>query len=237
MVWSRSMLDAVLVPVAILIIVAYHIFLLYKIRKDPLQTVIGINNIAKRAWVRSIMKDMDKKNILAVQTLRNSIMASTLMASTAILLTSGVAAFLSSNYSVKRPLESAVYGARDDFSVAVKFLSLLACFLFSFLCYMQSIRFVNNVNYLINVPPSYGSPLITPEFVGDVLVRGFAFYSIGTRAFYVAFPLLLWIYGPIPVLLCSIALVPVLYHLDVSGDVVGAVRDVDEKPVNQQFMV
>lgn len=160
-----------------------------------------------------MMKDNDKKNILAVQTLRNNIMGSTLMATTSILLCCGLAAVISSTYSVKKPLNDAVYGAHGDFMVALKYVTLLLIFLFSFICHSLSIRFMNQVNFLINTPRD-PMCMVTPEYVSELLERGVLLNTVGNRLFYAALPLLLWIFGPVLVFLCSITMVPVLYNLD-----------------------
>ncbi|KAA8525810.1 hypothetical protein F0562_007665 [Nyssa sinensis] len=160
-----------------------------------------------------MMKDNDKKNILAVQTLRNTIMGSTLMATTSILLCSGLAAVISSTYSVKKPLNDAVYGAHGEFMMALKYVTLLLIFLFSFICHSLSIRFMNQVNFLINCPPDH-TWIVTPEYVSELLEKGFTLNTVGNRLFYAALPLLLWIFGPVLVFLCSVTMVPVLYNLD-----------------------
>lgn len=159
------------------------------------------------------MQDNDKKNILAVQTLRNLIMGSTLMATTSILLSAGLAAIISSTYSVKKPLNDAVYGAHGEFMVALKYVTLLCLFLFSFFCHSLSIRFVNQVNLLINTPPDPMS-IVTPDYVTELLEKGFVLNTVGNRLFYAAMPFLLWIFGPVLVFLCSVTMIPVLYNLD-----------------------
>ncbi|XP_047339298.1 uncharacterized protein LOC124942787 [Impatiens glandulifera] len=218
MEWKKGYLDLILVPLGLLVMFSYHFWLWYKVRTEPLSTIIGTNAIGRRLWVSSIMKDNDKKNILAVQTLRNTIMGATLMATTSILLCSGLAAVISSTYSIKKPLNDSVYGAHGEFMVALKYVTLLLIFLFSFLCHSLSIRFINQVNFLINCPPDIDShsPIICPEYVSQLLERGFALNTVGNRIFYTALPVLLWIFGPVLVLLCSLTLVPVLYNLDLN---------------------
>ncbi|XP_016178598.1 uncharacterized protein LOC107621067 [Arachis ipaensis] len=157
--------------------------------------------------------DNDKKNILAVQSLRNTIMGSTLMATTSILLSSGLAAVISSTYSIKKPLDDALYGGHGEFMVALKYVTLLIFFLFSFFCHSLSIRFINQVNILINTPQDEMS-LVTPDYVNEILEKGFVLNTVGNRIFYAALPLLLWIFGPVLVFLCSITMIPVLYNLD-----------------------
>lgn len=135
------------------------------------------------------------------------------MATTSILLCSGLAAVISSTYSVKRPLNDAIYGAHGEFMVALKYVTLLTIFLFSFMCHSLSIRFINQVNILINSPQDPTSP-VTPEYVSELLEKGYILNTVGNRLFYAALPLLLWIFGPVLVFLCSITMVPMLYNLD-----------------------
>ena len=78
-----------LLPVvpAIVLILVYHWYLYRKVKKYPLTTAIGVTNHARQMWVHEVIQD--KRDILAVQTLRNQLMASTFLASTAILLSIG----------------------------------------------------------------------------------------------------------------------------------------------------
>ncbi|KAH7524238.1 uncharacterized protein LOC107406318 [Ziziphus jujuba] len=214
MEWRKCYLDVILVPLGFIIITTYHIWLWQKVRTQPETTIIGINSRGRRLWVQSIVKDNDKKNILAVQSLRNAIMGCSLMATTSILLCSGLAAVISSTYSVKKPLNDAVYGAHGEFMVALKYVTLLTIFLFSFLCHSLSIRFINQVNILINAPMDPTISFITTDYVTDLLEKGFLLNTVGNRLFYAALPLLLWIFGPVVVFLCSVTMVPVLYNLD-----------------------
>lgn len=160
------------------------------------------------------MQDNEKKNILAVQTLRNTIMGSTLMATTSILLCTGLAAIISSTYSIKKPLNDSVFGGHGEFILSLKYVSILMVFMFSFICHSMSIRFINQVNFLINSPPD-NLGIITPDYVSELLERGFSLNTVGNRLFYSALPLLLWIFGPVLVFLSSVTLVPVLYNLDI----------------------
>ncbi|CAA7398771.1 unnamed protein product [Spirodela intermedia] len=222
MVWRPCFLDLALVPSSLLISLAYHIWLWRKIRTAPLSTIIGINSAGRRRWVAAIMEDNDKKNILAVQTIRNAIMGSTLMATTSILLCCGLGAVISSTYSVKKSLSESIYGAHGEFMVGLKYAALLAIFIFAFLCYSLSVRFINQANFLLNVPTGLfaGDPsslVLSPGYVSDLLEKGFVLNTVGNRLFYAALPLLLWIFGPSLVFLTSITMVPILYNLDVSA--------------------
>lgn len=214
MEWRRYYLDVILVPLGLLINIAYHVWLWHKVQTQPLKTTIGTYSKAQRLWIPVIMKDIDKKNILAIQTVRNLIMGSTLMATTTVLLSGGLAAVISSTYSVKKPLNDNVYGAQGEFMVALKYVTLLATFLLSFFCHSMSISFLNQVNILVS---TLGDPrsILTPEYVSDLLEKASLLNAVGNRIFYAAFPLLLWIFGPVLVFLCFLTMVPVLYNHDI----------------------
>lgn len=160
------------------------------------------------------IQDIEKKNILVAQSLRNLIMGSTLMATTSILLSAGLAAIISSTYSVKKPLDDVLYGAHGEFMEALKYVTLLTIFLFSFFCHTLSIRFLNQLSLLICTPQDAIS-LVTPDYLNVILERGTTLNTVGNRIFYSALPLLLWIFGPVLVLLCSLAMLLVFYNLDI----------------------
>lgn len=162
-------------------------------------------------------QDNDKKNILAVQTLRNAIMGATLMATTSILISCGLAAIISSTYSIKKPLNNRIYGGHGELMMALKYVAILVIFLFSFLCHSLSIRLVNQVNFLINIPQD-SAFLITQQYVAELLERGLMINTVGNRLFYAALPLLLWIFGPVLVFFFSVTTIPILYNLDIVYD-------------------
>ncbi|KAJ3176685.1 hypothetical protein HK101_010383 [Irineochytrium annulatum] len=86
-------LNAVLGTVSILLIAIYNLYLTQIVRLTPGKTVYGLASSARRVWVASIM--LRKRDILAVQTLRNWIMAASMLASTSVIIIFGFVAFLS----------------------------------------------------------------------------------------------------------------------------------------------
>ncbi|KAK3042025.1 hypothetical protein RJ639_001727 [Escallonia herrerae] len=228
---EKQVLDFVLVPFGLVIMVAYHIWLLYQIAKYPTRTIVGINAINRRFWVRAMMEEAPKNGILAVQTLRNNIMASTLLASTAIMLSSLIAVLMTNNAGGSERSSRLVFGDRSELGFSIKFFSILVCFLLAFLLMVQSIRYYSHAGILINVPyqaisrsSSNGhsnhrfNHHLTAEYVGRTVNRGSYFWSLGLRAYYFSFPLFLWIFGPIPMFVSCLVLVFLLYFLDVTID-------------------
>ncbi|XP_043712052.1 uncharacterized protein LOC122660863, partial [Telopea speciosissima] len=225
---EKQILDFSLVPLGLCSLLAYHIWLLHRIINHPTSTVIGINGINRRVWVRTMMEESSKNGILAVQTLRNNIMASTVLASTAIMLSSVVAIIMAN--SKARPSDEIVFGIQSELGFWIKFFSILVCFLLAFLFNVQSIRYYSHASILINVPvKKMISPHLMVEYVGRTVNRGSCFWSLGLRAFYFSFPLFLWLFGPIPMFLCCVVLVFMLYFLDVTFDFGGAIGVVDDE--------
>ncbi|XP_027368425.1 uncharacterized protein LOC113874402 [Abrus precatorius] len=215
---EKKVLDLILVPSGLLVTIAYHFWLLHRIIKHPTKTVIGVNAMNRRFWVQAMMEDASKNGVLAVQSLRNNIMASTLLASTAIMLSSLIAVLMSSG-NERKTVVSEVFGDRSEFGLSIKFFSILVCFLLAFLLNVQSIRYYSHASILINVPfkkvtPNLRHQMLTSEYVATTVNRGSYFWSLGLRAFYFSFPLFMWLFGPIPMFFSSLALVFMLYFLD-----------------------
>uniref|UniRef100_A0A0E0LRB0 Uncharacterized protein n=1 Tax=Oryza punctata TaxID=4537 RepID=A0A0E0LRB0_ORYPU len=233
-------LDYVLVPLGMAVMVAYHLWLLLRIRRRPATTVIGINAINRRIWVRHIMEETSGKHaVLAVQTMRNSIMASTVLASVAITLSSLVAALMASG--VAHTIFSSgsggdgdgqgeiVVGAGGETALSIKFFAILVCFLVAFLLNVQSIRYYSHTGILVNVPlhAHRRRPGLAVDYVTATLNRGSYFWSLGVRAFYFSCPVFLWLFGPIPMFVSCLAMVCALYFLDVY-------TEWDEKPEEEE---
>lgn len=81
-------LDIISLVVSAGLFTAYHLFAMWKLKTNPIYTIYGATKMAKTAWVVKIMEE--KNDILAIQTLRNSTMAATFLASTSILLAVGL---------------------------------------------------------------------------------------------------------------------------------------------------
>ncbi|XBH93009.1 hypothetical protein VPH35_084023 [Triticum aestivum] len=231
-VWRESYLDLILIPLGLLLPALYHAWLWRAVRRRPLTTAFGVYSAARRLWAAGMMRDNDdKKGVLVVQSIRNVIMGSTLMATTSVLFCTGIAAVLSSTYSVKKPLSDAVFGAHGEYMMALKYVALLLVFLFSFLCHTLTICFLNQASFLINtsclpLPDAEkdddGARLVglqlpagaVGDYVGEILERSFTLNFVGNRLFYAGVPLLLWIFGPLLAFLSALVMIPILYNLD-----------------------
>lgn len=197
-----------------LILVVYHFYLRYKVGKNPTYTVQAINRIARTAWVETMMAS-GKPDVIPVQTLRNSTMAATFLASTAVLLIIGVLTLSGQADKLGSTWHSLnVYGAKHSELFLSKLIMLLLDLFTVFFSFTLAIRGYNHVGYMINVPMSLNHHAISPQHVAQHLNRAGSYYSIGMRAFYFIVPLMFWLFGPHFMLLSTIGLTIVLYRID-----------------------
>jgi uncharacterized membrane protein len=195
-------------------LLGYHLYLRYRERQDPAYTVQGVNRMARAMWVRGMMAS-GKPDVIAVQTLRNSTMAATFLASTAVLLIIGVLSLSGQGDKLSTTWHALnVYGATHAELFLAKLLLLLLDLFTVFFSFTLAIRLYNHVGYMINVPDTIDHQSISPEHVVEHLNRAGGYYSIGMRAFYLMVPLVFWLFGPHFMLLATIGLIVVLYRID-----------------------
>jgi uncharacterized membrane protein len=199
---------------SIVLLLAYYLFIAYKTRKNPAYTVQSVNIIARTAWVESIMRDSGKE-VLAVQTLRNSTMAATFLASTSVLLIIGVLSLSAQGGKAESTWHALnIAGSTHSELWLAKLLFLLLDLFVAFFSFSMAVRVFNHVGYMINVPIARNHKMISPDHVAIHLNRAGRFYSVGMRAYYFTVPLVFWLFGPHFMLLSSVALTMLLYRLD-----------------------
>lgn len=205
--------DMISFAISLALLMAYRGYLGYRLSKDPGYTVQSVNNRVRKAWVASIMLQRD--GILAVQTLRNSMMAATFLASTSVLMIIGVLTLSVQGDNLRTTWEMLnVFGTTDPRLWLIKMLLLLVDLLFAFFGFAMAVRLYHHVGYMINAPQDANLIAADPAHVSAHLNRAGLFYSIGMRAYYYTVPLLFWLFGPLFMLAGTIVLVISLYYLD-----------------------
>ena len=195
------------------LLAGYQGFLRVKLRGNPTYTIQAVNVLARAAWVESVMRE--RKDILAVQTLRNSTMAATFLASTAVLLIMGALTLTAQGDKLGETwIALNVFGGTHSSLWLTKLMVILLDLFVAFFSFSMSIRIYNHVGYMINVPLTLAHKAISPEHVAIHLNHGAAFYSIGMRAFYYTVPLVFWLFDPLLMLVSTLALLIVLFKLD-----------------------
>jgi Predicted membrane protein len=195
-------------------LLGYLHFIKWKSRDNPAYTMQGISSVARAAWVKSVMEE--KKDILAVQTLRNSTMAATFLASTAILLSVGVLTLTGQNEMLKTTWYIFdFFGEQHENLLPVKLIILLLNLFAAFFFFASSVRLFNYVGYMINTPyTEEQEKVMSPKMVAAQLNRAGDHYSMGMRGCYSMVPLVFWIFGPLFLLFSTMIMIIILFHLD-----------------------
>jgi uncharacterized membrane protein len=204
--------EIIFASISACLLVVYHLLLYRRVRQYPLTTAIGVTDHARRIWVRSVM---DRgRDILAIQTLRNWVMAATFLASTAILISLGLLTSAFRSDLAEFMIDSLNLLGHPNTSLWMfKLLVLAALFFYSFFNFTLSIRYYNHTALLINVTPEE-EPSATVETVTATLNHGALHYTLGMRGFYLAVPMGLWLFGPLWFLLGSLLIVYILFRVD-----------------------
>ena len=191
----------------------YHLFIARKRRDCPLRTVQGVAGAARRAWVASVMHEHN--GILGVQTLRNSTMVASFMASTSSVLALGVlslAASADDKGGAWRLLH--MLGTPSPDMLAIKVLSLLLVLFFAFFCFASSIRLYGHVSFMIGTGSAPGEEKRRIRIAVACLEQAARQFHLGMRAFYFLVPLVLWLFGPLFLALGALGMLLAFYYLD-----------------------
>jgi len=207
-----SLPEIVISSAGFLALLSYHLHLFYKIKTAPMSISIGLTNHLRREWVQTIMEE--RRDILAVQTIRNWVMASSFLASAAILIGLGV---LGAAFSAERAFLMSqalnLFGAGSEEIWLIKLMVLAVDFFFAFFNFALSIRYYTHASFAINVPPSH-DPIVTYDAVAEILNRGAVHYTLGMRGYYLAVPFTLWMFGPLWMAIGTAVLIAILYKID-----------------------
>lgn len=210
---SPHFLDLACLLASVALFSLYNVFIWWKLKSDPIYTIQGATNLARRAWVVSVMEE--KNDILAVQTLRNSTMAGTFLASTAILLSVGVLSLTGQAENVGNTWHSLnLLGSTERSTLALKLLVLLINLFIAFFSFSSSVRLYNHVGFMINTPCTDGNYSTSFTFVAMQLNRAASHFHIGMRAYYFMVPLVLWIFGPLFLLGSTVLMIIVVFYMD-----------------------
>ena len=142
--------------IALTMVAAYQLYMRWRLHHQPDYTVHAVTRVARAKWVEQVMSKSGME-VLAVQTLRNSVMAASFMASTSILLMIGVLSLSSSADRHAAIWQALNVGAMHAELVTFKLVLLLVDFFIAFFGFSMAVRFYNHVGYMINVPPSDGT--------------------------------------------------------------------------------
>ena len=206
-------MDLISAAVCALFLLAYHAFLRLRLRKNPMFTVQAVNRHARSVWVEHVMRE-ESRAIVAVQTLRNSTMASTFFASAAVLLMMGALNLVDRADDLVAIFHVVTHEQALSIAGPAKVLFLVADFFIAFFCFAISVRYYNHVSYQIGLPKEQQVPPVDPDTVATHLNHGGGFYTLGMRAYFLSVPLVFWLFSAWLMIASTVVLIAILYVND-----------------------
>ncbi|MDK2125637.1 DUF599 domain-containing protein [Parachitinimonas caeni] len=196
---------------SIILLAAYHALLLRATRLRPHTTLMGLSRLARQAWLSSIIRRRNQE-ILAVQTLRNSTMAATFFASTAVLFIIGLLNL--ATQADTNPILQTSFHASSPALWQAKVVILVLDFFAAFFSFTSAIRLYNHLGYMVGGESAYGDIEHLVKDADILMLRAGQYYSSGMRLYYYCIPLVFWLFSPYLMLLATTLLVVVLYRVD-----------------------
>ena len=159
-------------------------------------------------WVRGVMAERSQA-VMAVQSLRNYVMAASFKASSALLLAIGTVTLSAQAEGLARAWRPA--GGVDW---VAKVLVLLAALAIAFVAFALTVRHLNHVLFLVGLNAADATGPRTPENVSAQLNRAGICYTLGMRALLLAVPVAAWLAGPVPLVVATALAVGLCISLD-----------------------
>ncbi len=202
--------DMVAITITVSLIVGYQLYLRRLARRNWASVLASAGTVARKAWVEMVMSSHSDA-LLAVQTLRNTTMAASLLASTAILLIVGALTLTGQARSLQETWHFLnIFGTLSPELWLIKLLCILLLLFLIFFNFVNSIRVLNHVGYMVALREGPGTPHFSPTMVAAHLDRGSHYFRLGMRMYYYLVPFVFWLFGPIYMVTSACLLVFVL---------------------------
>ena len=197
--------------ITVAVLVAYEMTLLWMQRRSPAILARSAHANLREEWFAALSKQKGSE-ILAVQTLRNSLMSATMTASTAALgligaatllapsITSSIGTFnnLTSHFTARLVMELVLMG--------VLFASLV--------CSAMAVRYYNHAGFILSMPTESDERKQWGPTAVAYLRRAGLLYSWGLRHLLMVAPLLVFIVYPLAGPVAALLVVAALFGFD-----------------------
>lgn len=204
LIWSWAALVT-----SVMLIGGYELRLWATERSNPQSTARAAHAALREEWVRAL-SGQSGSEIVAVQTLRNSLMSATISASTAALALVGTLSLTVSSASQGLGL----FGITRLSPALVLELMLLATLFASFVCSATAMRYFSHAGFVMSLPVASPQREARLSTAIDYVRRAGSLYGWGLRTFFLVAPVIAGLVHAFAMPLASLALVLVLRALD-----------------------
>ena len=197
--------------ITVAVLVAYELALLWMQRRSPAALARSAHANLREEWFAALSKQKGSE-ILAVQTLRNSLMSATMTASTAALGLIGAATLLAP--SITSSIGTFNNLASPFTARLVMELVLMGVLFASLVCSAMAVRYYNHAGFILSMPvDSSERSRWGPTAVAYLRRAGFL-YSWGLRHLLIVAPLLAFIVYPLAGPVAALLVVAALFGFD-----------------------
>lgn len=200
------------VAATIAILLVYETALLLTQQRHPGALARTAHATLREEWFAALSRQPGSE-ILAVQTIRNSLMSASMIASTAALGLVGTV-------TLSTPSFHATFGTFDAFHVTPRLalqLMLIALLFASLVCSAMSVRYYNHAGYIGSMPVNSAERMRWSNAGATYLRRAGILYSWGLRHLILVAPILAAILHPAAGPLIALVVVVILWSFDRFG--------------------
>lgn len=199
-------------------VIGYRFFLSLMLKKRPDNLFLGKLQQYRKAWIEC--HSGGKDSVVVVQTLRNTIMSASFMASTSVILIMGAFNLLYTIGTAEKGKTLFGAGTSEPSVEAFKILLIIIILSYSFFNFTWYIREINYMSFILNIPKDQLDRIeggdSTAQIAGMFLTSGI-FFSLGMRGYYFLIPLMLWFFSPLLMIFSCLALFYVLIRRDLAA--------------------
>ncbi len=200
-------------------LLGYRFFLAMMLRHRPETLFLGKLQQYRTAWIDSHLGS--ENNIVVVQTLRNTIMSASFLASTTVILIMGAFNLLHTIKSSGQPAEALAITGSTEPDVAVFMILLIIIILsYSFFNFTWYIREVNYMTFILNIPKDQLDAIEggdSTQHVANMFLTSGIYFSLGMRGYYFLVPVLLWFFNPLLMIAATLVILYLMLRRDLAG--------------------
>ncbi len=213
---TNNSLDWTAFALFVVIVISYRTFLAWMLKNRKKKLVLGKLQIYRNAWI--VAHSNESSNLVVVQTLRNTIMSASFLASTAIILIMGVFSLLSfiSGHQHSRVV-TGIFASSDPVVEMWRVLLIIITLIYTFINFTWYIRDMNYIGFILNIPKDeldFIEGRDSTEMLSNRFLKAGLRFSMGMRGYYFLMPLFLWLIHPLFMIVSILLVVIILLKRD-----------------------
>ncbi|MFH1155642.1 MAG: DUF599 domain-containing protein [Pseudomonadota bacterium] len=214
-------MDWIALSLFIIGIGGYRFFLSHMLKSRPHNLFLGKLQDYREAWLEA--HACGKDNMVVVQTMRNTIMCGSFLASTSILLMMAAFNMLITLQSKAQEIythASFMFESSDPGVELFKILLIVIILSYSFFNFTWHLREINYISMVINIPKERLDSIEGKDSIphmNKLFQKAGIYFSMGMRGYYFLVPLLMWFFSPLMMIVSHCLILYIMIHRDLGN--------------------